>query len=300
MAFGFALAVVTSPVTLIIAGLLALAAAGIYLYQNWEAVKGYLVDIWEGLKDAAQAAWDGIKQSASDAWEGLKTSAGSAWDSVKQAGQGAWDSLKQAGADAWEGAKTKGGEFIEWLKNLPSSIGTALGDLGGKMLEAGSKAIQGLLDGMVQKFDALIEWVKGIPERIIAAIGNIDITSMIKWPTPPAWLSKLWGGGAEQPSAAGGATDAPAPGATAPKTGAMPATDPMGNPTGFTPTAATGGAIGGSNGFAQRTAQAANSNVQVGGQITVTATGDAKVTNVQSSNPAVPVTPNRGTMVGRV
>ena len=156
--------------------------------------------------------------------------------------------------------------------------------------QAGAQLIGALTEGIQKKLNELLAWLGGIGDRIVAAIGSIDITSMIKWPTPPAWLSKLWGGGADQPGATNGVTNAPAP-----------AVDPMGNPMGgsFTPSSATGGAIGGSNGFAQRTAQAANSNVQVGGQITVTATGDAKVTNVQSSNPAVPVTPNRGTMVGR-
>lgn len=268
--FAAGLGVILSPVTLVIAGLMALAAAGIYLYQNWETVKGQLVGIWDSLKGSAEAAWNGIKQ---------------------------------AGSDAWEGAKTKGEEFAGWCTQLPGRIVAGLGDLGAQLMQAGQAAIQGLWDGMKAKFEELVSWVAGLPARIVAAIGSIDLSGMIKMPSMPAWL----GGGGDKPAAA------PSPGAagSTPDTGTKvfqnlktgvapaPATDPMGNPTGFTPTAATGGAIGGSNGFAQRTAQAANSNVQVGGQITVTATGDAKITNVQSSNPAVPVTPNRGTMVGR-
>ncbi len=68
---------------------------------------------------------------------------------------------------------------------------------------------------------------------------------------------------------------------------------------GFNPTSAPGG-VGGQSGFT-RTAggPAANSNVQVGGRIVVEAAEGTRVVNVQSENPAVPVTPNRGTMVAR-
>jgi hypothetical protein len=64
------------------------------------------------------------------------------------------------------------------------------------------------------------------------------------------------------------------------------------------PGAGTG--LGGQSGFT-RTAggPAANSNVQVGGRILVQAAEGTRIVNVQSENPAVPVTPDRGTMVGR-
>jgi hypothetical protein len=73
----------------------------------------------------------------------------------------------------------------------------------------------------------------------------------------------------------------------------------MGNPLGggFNPASSTGGSIGGSNGFTRQAA--ANSNVAVGGRIVVEAAEGTRITNVESTNPAVPVTPNRGAMLGR-
>ncbi len=156
------------------------------------------------------------------------------------------------------------------------------------LTQAGGRLIGAIVEGVEKKGAELLAWFAGLPGKIVAAIGKIDLSNIITWPSIPEGLKRWIGGGSDAPGATSGTKSAPAP-----------AVDPMGNATGFTPSSATGGAIGGSNGFAQRTAQAANSNVQVGGQITVTATGGAAVTNVQSSNPAVPVTPNRGTMVGR-
>lgn len=41
----------------------------------------------------------------------------------------------------------------------------------------------------------VVSWFVELPGRILSAIKSIDIGSLIKWPSPPAWLSKLWGGG---------------------------------------------------------------------------------------------------------
>lgn len=309
--FAAGLGVIFSPVTLVIAGLMALGAAGIYLTQNWEAVKAQLAGIWDSLKASAQAAWDGIKQAGSDAWEGAKAKGeefaswltqlpGRLASSLGDLAGQMLTAAQASGQALLDGVKGKSEELVAWVQAMPGRITAALGDLGSQLLQAGQAAIQGLWDGMKAKFEELVAWVAGIPAALAAAIGNIDIGSMVK---KPEWLEKMssWFGGdkpaaAPVPGAAGAGPDAGSKVIQNLKSGAAPASDPMGNPTGFTPT----GVIGGSNGFATRTAQAANSNVQVGGQITVTATGGAEVTNVQSTNPAVPVTPNRGTMVGRV
>ncbi len=47
----------------------------------------------------------------------------------------------------------------------------------------------------------VVRWFAELPGRIIAAIGSIDIASMIRWPTPPAWLSWLMSGGGSGPVA---------------------------------------------------------------------------------------------------
>lgn len=47
----------------------------------------------------------------------------------------------------------------------------------------------------------LVNWFRDLPTRIAKAIGSIDIGSLIHWPSPPGWLSRLWGGGqAPQPA----------------------------------------------------------------------------------------------------
>lgn len=217
------LAVIFSPITILIALFAALAAGAYYVWKNWDEI--------------------GPKLSA------------------------VWDGIKQAGSDLWEGIKAKGDELVTWAQALPGRIVAALADLGGQLKNAGLEAMNALWEGMKAKVDELVEWAKGIPGRIAGAIGSI----------------KLPGLGGPTPGTPGGS-----------------GVDPMGNPTGsITPGSAPGG-IGGSNGFT-RTAggPAANSNTNVGGRIVVEAAEGSRIVNVQSENPAVPITPNRGSMLGR-
>jgi len=71
------------------------------------------------------------------------------------------------------------------------------GEIPDEVFEAGVNLIQSLKDGAVQQLDDFLSWVSGIPGQIIAAIGRIDLSSMIDWPSPPAWWNRLTGGGDE-------------------------------------------------------------------------------------------------------
>jgi TP901 family phage tail tape measure protein len=360
---GAVIAAVTSPISLAIAGITALAAAGIYLYNNWEAVKGQLAGVWTSLGQAAGSAWEGAKAAGDEfaGWcgelpgrilAGLGNLAGQLLQMAQAAGQSLLDGIRTRGDEltAWaatlpgrivaglgdlagqlmqagqsglqgllDGSRTKGDELTAWAATLPGSIVTGLGDLAGQLMQAGQSGLQGLLDGARTKGNELVAWAGQLPGLIVAGLGDLAgqlmqagqnaiqglwdgmaqkfdaligyIKGKIAEITGALKLPSFFGGGSDAPGATNGVKNAPAP-----------ATDPMGNPLGggFNPTsspAPAGGSIGGSNGFAKTAA--ANSNVQVGGKITVEATEGARVVNVQSTNPAVPVTPNRGAMLGR-
>ena len=63
-----ALAVLTSPITLVILAIGALVAAGVWLYQNWDLVKEKAAQLGEWLS----GVWDNISTAASNLWQGLK------------------------------------------------------------------------------------------------------------------------------------------------------------------------------------------------------------------------------------
>ena len=93
------------------------------------------------------------------------------------------------------------------LDNVSKSIDgiiTSLGNLASELGASGSNAIQSMLDAMMAKFEELLTWVRKIPGRIADAIGNIDLSGIIKWPKPPAWLGGAMGADKAEPSVSGG------------------------------------------------------------------------------------------------
>lgn len=285
-----------------------IAAAAYHIWSNWEKLGPEFGKIFEGLKTAAAGfgemmagLFSGDSQraiaGARQMMEGLATALDGGWEVLKslaRAGMAAVDSaisgtaktidtvlgtdlagsyerLKSAAGDAWNTAISKGGEFVAWVQGLPGQITDAISTLGADLMKAGENAIGNLWAGMKSKFEEMLGGVR-------AKIEELKNLLSFSW----------FGGGADKPGATNGVKNAPAP-----------SVDPMGNPLGggFNPASSTGGSIGGSNGFTKQAA--ANSNISVGGRIVVEATEGLRVANVESTNPAVPVTPNRGAMLGR-
>lgn len=278
-ALAAALAVLFSPIGLIVAGLAALAAGAMYVWQNWESLGPKLAALWESIASQFATGWEAIRS-------GQALDAAIAWLKAKV------PELASAVVEGLPGMLEAGGKLIAAIGDglaqglvsiatfglkIVVEIGRAIISNGDVLTRAGAELIGYLTEAAEKKLNEFIAWLGGLPARIVAAIGSIDLSNVIKWPSLPSWL----GGGS------GGTT--------------VPSYDPMGNPTGtITPGSVPGGGIGGSNGFT-RTAggPAANSNTTVGGRIVVEASEGSRIVNVQSENPAVPITPNRGSMLGR-
>lgn len=90
-AFGIAVGILTSPVTLVIAAIAALVVGIVLLVKNWDTVKVAGVATWVAIKDAWNGAgkWfnttivDPIGKAFSDMWKGVSTVCGDTWTTIK-------------------------------------------------------------------------------------------------------------------------------------------------------------------------------------------------------------------------
>lgn len=65
---GNAIGLIANPVGLTIAAILALVAAGIYVYNHWEEISEWFAELWENMAGYAQAAADWVK----DKWQAVE------------------------------------------------------------------------------------------------------------------------------------------------------------------------------------------------------------------------------------
>ena len=106
-----------NPYVLIIAGIVALAAAFIYLWKHSESFREFWIGLWKSVRDAAVAvwqtltaffktAWDAISRTAMAVWNGIKSFFAVLWTGIRAVFTGSVGSIAKALSDAWNAMRT--------------------------------------------------------------------------------------------------------------------------------------------------------------------------------------------------
>lgn len=117
-AWGFAAALAANPITWIVAGLVALAAAAYLVYQNWDKIGPMLSAAWESIKSGAENAWKGVKDAATDAWNGLS-------DAVGNGLKAATAKIGEWGDSALSAMQSAFGKVKGWFDTAVGGLGKA-------------------------------------------------------------------------------------------------------------------------------------------------------------------------------
>lgn len=161
-----------NPIGLIIAGITALVAAFVVLWNKSEAFRNFFIGMWEGIKATVGAIWDGIKAIFEGAWEGIKI----IWDAVVEYFTAIWEGIKfvfDVVADyfkmifetAWNYIKLVWDTVVGYFKLIWEGIKTVFtvvkkvlsGDF-----EGAWEAIKGLWDKVVGFFEGIWEGIKNV------------------------------------------------------------------------------------------------------------------------------------------
>ena len=135
-----AIAVLTSPITLVIAAIAALIAIGVLLYQNWDTVVEFAKTAWQGLCDFIS----GICQAIGEFFSGLWTKLQEIFEPIGQ----------------WFGEKFQ--QAWDAIVNIFSGIG-----------EWFSGVFQGAWDAIVNIFTAIGTWFGERWDEVTSALANI-------------------------------------------------------------------------------------------------------------------------------
>ena len=172
-----------NPIMLVVTAIAALVAGLIYFFtqtetgrQIWASFTAWLSGVWASVTAVWNSAWNAISGFLSGLWNGIKSTAESIWNGVVGFFTGIPERIKSglsalgglaSSMGSWFGsakdaAVEKFTELVNWVKDLPSKIVSALGDLSSLLVSAGKSIISGLLDGMVSGFKEVQDWVGGV------------------------------------------------------------------------------------------------------------------------------------------
>lgn len=150
--------------------------------ETWNNIKQGISDIWTGMKQGAietwdsikrffSETWDSIKKTASDTWENIKKSAADTWNNMLKTVKNKWADIKSAfynsviyirdsAANAWESLKQGVRDAIDRVKQTFDDLKNI------NLFDVGKNIINGLLDGINEKWQALKDKVKDIAGTI--------------------------------------------------------------------------------------------------------------------------------------
>ena len=83
-----------NPITLIIAAIVALVAAFIYLWNTNEEFRQFWINLWENVKEVAIQCWQAISEFLSGTWEAIRNTAANVWNGIKDFFSGLWTGIQ--------------------------------------------------------------------------------------------------------------------------------------------------------------------------------------------------------------
>lgn len=206
---GAAIALVTSPITIAIAIIGSLIAAGVLLWKNWDAVKAKAKEIWGAIKDWFKKTIDAIGGFFSGLWKGIKETFasvgswfGEKFTAAKNGIHGAfsgiggwmgnrWSDIKNvfASTNAWFGEKFKSawtntknafsdpkGFFSGVWKGITGAFGNITGWFKDKF-SAAWNAVKNVFSSGGAAFDGIKEGIldglKGVINGLINGINSV-------------------------------------------------------------------------------------------------------------------------------
>ena len=181
-----AIGALNAPIVLIIAGLTALVAAGVWVYKHWDELK-------EGARQLGEVfskVWGDIKKNVTEAWENVKTKTSEAMNNIKdkiansQIGQAAskvWDAMKKTATDSFSAIKRAYDEHGGGLKGAVAASMEAIK----QYYSAGFNFIDNLTGGKLSAIrDKVSNVFSSIVDHVRNAVDRIRNAFNFEWHLP--------------------------------------------------------------------------------------------------------------------
>lgn len=141
-------AIITSPITLIILGIIAAITAIILIIKNWGAisewfgnlwkkitdklkeiwtsVKEFFINLWQGIVDKVKSVWNGIKDFLSNLWNGILNIVRTVFNAIATFFSNIWNGIKTVVSTVWNAITNTISNVINGIRNTISNVLNAI------------------------------------------------------------------------------------------------------------------------------------------------------------------------------
>lgn len=180
---------------IIMAGLEAVSG---FFSNVWNAIVSFLSGVWNGIVSGVTGFMSSVSSTISSVWNAILSTVTSIvqsiWNAVTNAFQNVVNTIKNAMDSAKQGVSNGINNVLNFFRDLPGNILSALGNVGNLLWNAGSSIINGLLNGLKSAFGAVTSWVSGIAGTIMSLKGPLPYDRKILIPAGNAIMEGLGNG----------------------------------------------------------------------------------------------------------
>lgn len=174
--WSFTAALLANPVTWIVIGIIALVAALVMLWKNWDQVSAFVQNIWNGCVEKVKAGLDMIKNVFKNTGAAIKSSFSNAISSVKNVASSGMGAVKNIFSNITGAAVSTVKQKLDNMKNVYEQNGGGIRGIAAAAMEgikgyytAGFDFINTLTGGKLDSIKAL--WDGGI-NKIKTVVNN--------------------------------------------------------------------------------------------------------------------------------
>lgn len=159
------MAVLTSPITLVIAAFAALVAAGVYVYRNWDTIKQKANHAWQSIKET----WQGVGEWFGELWDKVKQTF---FDWLSQMPKPVQDMVANIG-EIFSTIVNVAGAVWDGIANIAKSVWHAITEFVSYAIDKIKPVIKSVLEFFKNAWDGLVSIAKTVWQAVVSVVSHV-------------------------------------------------------------------------------------------------------------------------------
>lgn len=159
------MAVLTSPITLVIAAFAALVAAGVYVYRNWDTIKQKANDAWNSIKET----WQGVGEWFGELWGKVKQTF---FNWLSQMPKPVQDMVANIG-EIFSTIVNVAGAVWDGIANIAKSVWHAITEFVSYAIDKIKPIIKSVLEFFKNAWDGLVSIAKTVWQAVVSVVSHV-------------------------------------------------------------------------------------------------------------------------------